>query len=310
MDLRRLTHFIALAEEGRFAPAAARVHLSQAAFSRSIQALEDRAGMLLVDRGTHGITLTQAGEVVLRRARELVFDSNCLQRDLDLMKTGDAGELVIGAGPVPAATIVAPLLIELRRQSPQVVNRLRFGKLPQLLAQLDAQEIDICLGDPRQMLRNEHYAMVPVGKQYGGMYCRAGHPLLRSKGVIDAETLARYGIALISTSPLLLDALAADYGFASGKQVPLAVECDDIAMLARLIAESNVLGLLPDAIISRNGPKLRKLQTPGASLVFADVYAIWLKDRTLAPAAERAIKLAQQIGAGIEQAFAETSPLS
>jgi DNA-binding transcriptional LysR family regulator len=134
MDLRRLTHFIALAEEGRFAPAAARVHLSQAAFSRSIQALEERAGMALIDRGPHGITLTQAGEVVLRRARELVFDSSCLQRDLDLMKSGDAGELVIGAGPVPAATLVPELLIRLRKQSPLVVNRLRFGKLPQLLS--------------------------------------------------------------------------------------------------------------------------------------------------------------------------------
>lgn len=84
MDLRRLSHFIALVEEGRFAPAAERVHLSQAAFSRSIQALEERVGMQLVDRGPHGITLTQAGDVVLRRARELVFDSSCMMRDLAL----------------------------------------------------------------------------------------------------------------------------------------------------------------------------------------------------------------------------------
>ncbi len=299
MDLRRLSHFIALAEEGRFAPAANRVHLSQAAFSRSIQALEEQAGMTLVDRGPHGITLTQAGEVVLRRARELVFDSSCLMRDLALMKAGDAGELVIGAGPVPAATIVPALLVELRQQCPQVVNRLRFGKLPQLLTQLDAQEIDVCLGDPRQMLRNERYAMIPVGKQFGGMYCRAGHRLLR-KGEVNAESLSHYGIALISTSAALMDSLASDFGFASGAQVPLAVECDDIAMLARLIAETDILGLLPDAIANRNGSRLRKLKTPSASLVFADVYAIWLKDRTLSPAAERAIRLARTIGATMD----------
>lgn len=81
-------------------------------------------------------------------------------------------------------------------------------------------------------------------------------------------------------------------------------------MLARLIAETDVLGLLPDAIISRNGPKLRKLQTSGASPVFADVYAIWLKDRTLSPAAERAITLAQQIGADIEAEFSGALPSS
>ena len=253
MDLRRLSHFIALAEEGRFAPAANRAHLSQAAFSRSIQALEEQAGMTLVDRGPHGITLTQAGEVVLRRARELVFDSSCLVRDLALMKAGDAGELIIGAGPVPAATIVPSLLVKLRRQSPHIVNRLRFGKLPQLLTQLDAQEIDVCLGDPRQMLRNEHYAMARVGKQFGGMYCRAGHPLLR-KGEVNAESLSRYGIALISTSASLMDSLASDYGFASGAQVPLAVECDDISMLSRLIAETDILGLFLMPSSTKTGP--------------------------------------------------------
>ena len=93
-----------------------------------------------------------------------------------------------------------------------------------------------------------------------------------------------------------MDSLASDFGFASGAQVPLAVECDDIAMLARLIAETDILGLLPDAIANRNGSRLRKLETPSASLVFADVYAIWLKDRTLSPAAERAIRLARDIG--------------
>lgn len=151
MDLRRLTHFIALAEEGRFAPAADRVHLSPAAFSRSIQALESQLSLRLLDRSPQGIMLTQAGELVLRRARELVFASGCLERDIDLMKSGDAGELVLGAAPVPAATIVPTLLGELRRQSPQLVTRLRFGSLPQLLAQLDAQEIDVCFGDLRLM---------------------------------------------------------------------------------------------------------------------------------------------------------------
>lgn len=202
-----------------------------------------------------GITLTQAGEVVLLRARELVFDSSCLQRDLDLMKAGDAGELVSGAGPVPAATLVPELLIALRRQNPGVVYRLRFGKLPQLLALLEAQEIDICLGDPRQIEPNARYAMQSVSRQYGGLYCRTGHPLLRH-GELDAEALTRYGIALISTSPLLMNSLATDFGFGPGDHVPVGIECDDIALLARLIAETDMLGLLPDAIIHRHSPTL------------------------------------------------------
>jgi DNA-binding transcriptional LysR family regulator len=50
INSRRLTHLIALAEEGSFARAAERVHLSQPALSRSIQALEEELGMKLFER--------------------------------------------------------------------------------------------------------------------------------------------------------------------------------------------------------------------------------------------------------------------
>ena len=91
-DLRRLAHLIALAEEGRFSRAAVRVHLSEAAFGRSIKSLEDQVGMRLFDRDAQRVSLTRAGQMVLERARALVFDSSCLQRDIELMRQGDAGE--------------------------------------------------------------------------------------------------------------------------------------------------------------------------------------------------------------------------
>ena len=58
INSRRLTHLIALAEEGSFARAAERVHLSQPALSRSIQALEDELGMKLFDRAARGVAMT------------------------------------------------------------------------------------------------------------------------------------------------------------------------------------------------------------------------------------------------------------
>ena len=50
MDLRRLAHLVALDDERHFARAAQRVHLSQPAFSRSIQTIESSLGMQVFDR--------------------------------------------------------------------------------------------------------------------------------------------------------------------------------------------------------------------------------------------------------------------
>ncbi len=296
MDIKRLTHFIALAEEGRFARAATRVHLSQAAFSRSIQTLEASMGLRLFDRGAKGASLTPAGEIVLRRARDLVFDSRCLERDLALVKLGDVGEISIGAAPIPAAVLVPDLLCSLRRQSPQLVTRVHLGNLPKLLQQLDAQELDFCLGDPRLVERNPRYDMAPMGRQTGGLYCRRGHPLAR-KAQADKQALSRYGVAVISLSPGLANNLSAAYGFATVTEFPLAVECDDLHTLEHLVIHSDVLGVLPQAVVQRTPRPLVRLQTAGDAFSYADVYAIWLKGRTLSPAAQRAIALTQQLGA-------------
>ncbi len=294
MDIKRLTHFIALAEEGRFAPAAARVHLSQAAFSRSIQALEERMELRLFDRGAKGAALTPAGAVVLARARELVFDSRCLQRDIALVKAGDAGELSIGAAPIPAAVLIPDMLCQLRQSSPQLVTRVHRGNLAKLLEQMEAQDIDFCLGDPRLVPKSARLDMVRVGKQPGGVYCRRGHPLAR-KVALDVDDIARYGVAMISISPPLLEGLAAGLGFASAAVFPRVVECDDISTLVYLVEQTDVLGLLPQAVAARHGKTLRQLPTRQAQAPYADVYAIWLKGRTQSPSALRAIALVQQL---------------
>jgi len=289
MDIKRLTHFIALAEEGRFVQAAARVHLSQAAFSRSIQALEEQLGLRLFDRGPQGALLTAAGQTVLRRARELVSGSLCLERDIELMKSGGGGEIRIGVAPVPAAALLPGLLRQLQLKAPRLVTRVRFGHLQALAEQLDAHQLDFCLGEPRLLRRNEHHASTLIGRQAGGLYCRPGHPLARKRRAAAAD-LQRYGIARISMTPELLDGVAANYGYPSGAALPLAVECDDIHALAQLVAQSDVIGMLPRDTAA-SALRLRSLDYAGAADLSVEVHAIWLKERTLSPAASLAISL-------------------
>lgn len=190
------------------------------------------------------------------------------------------------------------VVCQLRLTSPQLVTRVHRGNLSKLLEQMDGLEIDFCLGDPRLVPKTARYDMAHIGKQMGGLYCRRGHPLAR-KSLVHADDIRHYGVALISISPALMEGLAVGYGFASAKDFPVAVECDDIHTLVHLTAHTNVLGLLPQAMAAATAKSLRCLQVSNALLPFADVYAIWLKGRTLSPSAKRAVALAQQIGRGL-----------
>ena len=72
MDLRRLKHLVTLADARNFGRAALLCHVSQSAFSRSVQAAEEELGLKLFDRGTLEVTCTDAGAFVVERARKLL----------------------------------------------------------------------------------------------------------------------------------------------------------------------------------------------------------------------------------------------
>lgn len=305
MNLRQLSHLIALADEGRFVAAAARVHLSQAAFSRSIQALEAHFALRLFERGPGGARLTPAGRVLVERARALVFDSRCLQRDADLLRGGTLGDLAFGAGPIPAAVLVPPLLAELRRRSPQVVARVRHGNVASLLALLQAEEIDFFVGDARMLDSTAGLATVPLAKIGGALYVRRGHPLAGAGAVSPAE-LARFGIGIVSTTKPLLAYVARALGFAGEAKLPLAVECDDLHALATLAIEGDLVVALPHAQVASAGLPLVPLPGPGGQgavqVLHVDAHAVWLRGRTLAPAAAGAIQLLKVAARGLANA--------
>lgn len=292
MDLRQLHHFIALAEEGRFARAAERVHLSHAAFSRSIKALEDRLGVQLFDRTPSGARLTVAGQTVLMRARQLVFEDHCFERDVVLLREGTLGELNFGAGPIPAATLVPSLLAALRKQGPGVTVRMLSGNLPSLLELLHAEAIDFFIADPRLMDADPRLRTRPLARIHGGIYCRKGHSLGR-KGPVDREALRREGIGMVSATPAVRAQVASALGFGPAEPLPVALECDDLNTLMRLAVETDLLALLPHQLAKSAGRSLRCIEIAGTRApLTAEIHAIWLRGRSLSPVAARTIDLA------------------
>lgn len=69
IDLRQMECFVAVAEGGSFRAAAERLHMSQPPLSRQVKLLESELGVLLLERGTKGVTLTAAGRRFLKEAR-------------------------------------------------------------------------------------------------------------------------------------------------------------------------------------------------------------------------------------------------
>ena len=110
MDLRKLKHVVALSEEKNFSRAADKVHLSQPAFSRSIQSVEEEVGLPLFIRNNSEIMTTPAGAFLTERAKKILFENRTLERDLELFKNKQIGDLAFGFGPFPASTFLKEIL--------------------------------------------------------------------------------------------------------------------------------------------------------------------------------------------------------
>lgn len=96
MELRHLRYFLAVAEELHFTRAAARLHIGQPPLSQQIQALEAELGVSLFHRTRRSVRLTEAGEHLLVRAREILGASEAVAGELHRIAQGEAGELRIG----------------------------------------------------------------------------------------------------------------------------------------------------------------------------------------------------------------------
>src|SRR5256885_14009335 len=93
MNFRQLHTFVLIAEAGGFAGAQQRLHLSQPAASRQIQALEAELGILLFDRIGRRVRLTSEGEDLLRRGRHLLREAESFLDRARALKGGEAGTL-------------------------------------------------------------------------------------------------------------------------------------------------------------------------------------------------------------------------
>ncbi|MEO7127495.1 MAG: LysR family transcriptional regulator [Rhodoferax sp.] len=296
MDIRRLKHLVALADERNFGRAAQQCHLTQSAFSRSIMAAEEEFGLLLFDRGTVEATCTDAGAFVVEKARKLLFGARCLERDVGLYRERLIGDLAFGAGPFPAATVVAPLLTEVRSHYPGVHVRVEVSNADYLAAHLRAEQLDFYLADLRIVEDADDLSVRKYARIAAGFYVRPGHSLLGKRSVKMADLLP-YGIASVRIPGALQKALGLLVDLDEG--LPLAIECDDLTLLKTLGASTDTVVACPDGLANTEfgGTQLDRLTVTDMPPLYADMGIVSLKGRSFSPMAQFAVDFISRIQA-------------
>lgn len=120
MDLRQLRYFLAIVEEGSFTRAAQRVNVAQPALSLHVRNMEEALGTPLLLRAPQGVSATEAGELLARRARSLLMDLERTEEEVRSLGREPMGTVRLGLPGTISGILSVPLIARCRDRYPKI----------------------------------------------------------------------------------------------------------------------------------------------------------------------------------------------
>jgi DNA-binding transcriptional LysR family regulator len=192
LNFAHLRTFVAIADAGGVHRAATRVHLSQPAVSRQIQALEADLGVPLFDRIGRRVQLTSEGEDLLRRSRRLLAEADSFTERAGALKKGETGILRVGSTPQAIESTLAPFLKRFRARYPGVEVQLVEDGGTNLPGRLERGDVLLAL----MAVDDERFDFRTLYPTYGLAVLSKTHRLARRR-TLDVSELADEPLLLL-----------------------------------------------------------------------------------------------------------------
>jgi LysR family transcriptional regulator, transcription activator of glutamate synthase operon len=266
MELRQLRYLDAVARRRSFTHAALDLHIAQSALSQQVARLERELGVELLRRTTRRVEVTEAGELVLARARRALPEVDGVRADLDALRGLVRGTLRLGGVPPVGPVHPAAMIAEFSRAHPGVAITVREDVAFTLLAQLRDGDLDLVTAmiDPEAQ---DGLEGVRLFEEELVLIAPPAHPLARAKRV-RVERLAGEALVTYSAGSALRDALVA---LVPDRRV--VAEANDLETIRELTARGLGVTLMPRSVVTSHAGRLaiRSLsprQTVPVSLVW------------------------------------------
>jgi LysR family transcriptional regulator, transcription activator of glutamate synthase operon len=291
MELRQLRYLVALAEELNFTRAAANEHVAQPALSQQIRRLEEEVGLALVERTTRHVTLTDAGQLLVVRARRVLSELEAAANELEGLRGMNTGHVTIGAmhtmGPVDLSL---PLAL-FHDRHPDVGLTVREYSSEEMAEMLRVDELDLAFLSVterveahglglHQLVSEELVVLLPPD------HTLSTRPQLRMAELSDEQFISfREGARL---RELLFGA-----GRYAGFEPRVTLESNESRRVRRLVSRGLGVAILPRSDAEGPGADIAvaSLTEPALS---RDITLAWRAGRRHAPAAAAFLDLARE----------------
>ncbi|MGH2871354.1 MAG: LysR family transcriptional regulator [Solirubrobacteraceae bacterium] len=291
MELRQLRYLVALAEELSFTRAAANEHVAQPALSQQIRRLEEETGLALVERTTRHVALTEAGELLVGRARHVLAELEAARTELQALRGMDTGHVTIGAmhtmGPVDLALVLA----EFRNRHPGVGLTVREQSSEEMAEMLRIDELDLAFLSVTERVEAHGLGLHQLVAEELVVLLPPTHPLRRRRQVRMAELAGEQFISFREGARLR--ELLVGAGHQAGFEPRVTLESNESQRIRRLVGRGLGVAILPRSDAESPGAEVAVASLVEPSLR-RDITLAWREGRRLAPAAGAFVELARE----------------
>jgi DNA-binding transcriptional LysR family regulator len=291
MDLRQLRYLVALAEEQNFTRAAAREHIAQPALSQQIRRLEDELGVALIERTTRHMSFTEAGELLVGRARRIMAEVDAAQSELDALKGIDMGRVRVGAihtmGPIDISLVLAIF----HERHPGVELTVREEPSEELAEMIRDDELDLAFLSVTEQVESHGLALHQLVSEELVVLLPPDHRLAHRRRLRMAELREE---EFISFRPgARLRELLFVAGRHAGFEPQVKLESNESPRIRRLVARGMGVAILPrsDAVSPGAEVAVVALTDPPLS---RDITLAWRHERRHPPAVAEFLGLTQE----------------
>jgi len=302
IDLRIIRLALGLARHRNYTTAAKAMHISQPALSRSIASLEESLGVRLFDRRRSGIAPTAFGKLLLTRGESLLLGASELQREIALLRGSEIGELTVATAPYPADISVGQAIARLVSAHPSLCIDVRTLQWRDTLRAVLAAEVDVGVVELGESQRDRRVTTEPFKRQPVYFFVRAGHPLTQHKLPRLAQIRAFPFVGVHTRHlPQMADGTGRFDPETRDYLAPIRV--GTIALIKQVVAGSDAVAGAPLALIAAEVKAGTVAVLPFHEPWMRTNYGIiYLKGRTLSPAAEAFVSHLRQVEDEIAQA--------
>jgi DNA-binding transcriptional LysR family regulator len=289
MELRQLEYLVAVAEEGSFTRAAARVHVAQPGVSAQVRRLERELGEALLDRSGRRVTVTEVGAAVLPFARAALSAVEGLRGAVAELDELVRGHVRVGTVTASGAFGIADLLAEFHAAHPGVeISLQEAGSSERLLRDIADGALDLALVGlagpaPRRMGRQvviEDRLIAAVN---------AAHPLA-GRTSVSLAALAELPLICVPRGTGMRAALHEGCA-AIGVEPVIVCEASDPVVIAQLALRGLGVAILPDSARELE-PALHPLSIERPRMR-SRIELVWRNEETIGPGARALIAAAR-----------------